>query len=54
MILKSGSGQVKLIASRKKLSTLSNPLELGIDNVPIEQAFSVKSLGTFDENLRLI
>jgi len=41
-----------LIGSRQKLSTLSNPLELSIDNVPIDQVSSVKSLGIFiDENL---
>ena len=34
-----------LIGSRQRLSTLSDTLELSIDNVPIEQAFSVKSLG---------
>jgi len=33
-----------LIGTRQKLSTLSNPLELSIDNVPIEQVSSVKSL----------
>ena len=42
-----------LIGSRQKLSTLSNPLELSINNVPIEHVSSVKSLGIFiDENLR--
>ena len=42
-----------LISSRQKLSTLSNPLKLSIDNVPIEHVSSVKSLGIFtDENLR--
>ena len=42
-----------LIGSRKKLSTLSSPPELSIDNVPIEQVTSVKSLGIFiDKNLR--
>ena len=36
-----------------KLSTLSNPLELSIDNVPIDHVSSVKSLGIFiDENPR--
>ena len=39
------------IGSRQKFSTLSGPLELSIDNVPIEQVFSVKLLGIFiDEN----
>ena len=41
-----------LIGSRQKLSTLSSPPELSIDNVPIEQVTSVKSLGILiDENL---
>ena len=41
-----------LIGSRRRLSTLSDTLELSIDNVPIEQVFSVKSLGMYiDENL---
>ena len=39
---------------QKKLSPLSNSLELLIENVPFDLASSVKSLGTFDENLRLI
>ena len=34
-----------LIGSRQRLSTLSDTLELSIDNVPIEQVPSVKSLG---------
>ena len=41
-----------LIGSRQRLSTLSDTLELSIDNVPIEQVSSVKSLGIYvDENL---
>ena len=41
-----------LIISRQRLSTLSYTLERSIDNVPIEQVPSVKSLGIFiDENL---
>ena len=41
------------MAPDKKMSTWSNPLELTIDDVPIEQVSSVKSLGIFiDENLR--
>lgn len=41
-----------LIGSRQRLSTLSNTLELSIDNVPIEQVSSVKSLGIYiDKNL---
>ena len=42
-----------LIGSIQKLITLSNPLELLIDNVPVEYVSSVKSLRIFiDENLR--
>ena len=42
-----------LIGSRQKLSNLSGQPELSIDNVPIENVTSVKSLGIFvDENLR--
>ena len=43
-----------LIGSRQKLSTLSSPpdRELSIENVPLEEVTSVKSLGIFiDENL---
>ena len=41
-----------LIGSRQRLSTLSDTLELSIDNVPIEQVSSVKSLGVhIDEKL---
>ena len=41
-----------LIGPRQRLSTLSDTLELSIGNVPIEQVFSVKSLGIYiDENL---
>ena len=41
-----------LIGSRQRLSTLSDTLELSIDNVPIEQVSSVKSLGVYiNENL---
>ena len=39
------------IGSRQKFSTLSSPLELSIDNVPIEQVFSVKLLGIFINKL---
>ena len=49
----SAKTEYMLISSKQKLSTLSNPLELSIDNVPIEHVSSVKSFGTFiDENLR--
>jgi len=41
-----------LIGSRQRLSTLSDTHELSIDNVPIEQVSSVKSLGVYiNENL---
>ena len=41
-----------LIGSMQRLSILSDTLELFIDNVPIEQVSSVKSLGIYiDENL---
>jgi len=41
-----------LIGSRQRLSTLSDTLELSIDNVPIEKVSSVKSLGVhINENL---
>ena len=41
-----------LIGSRQRLSTLSDTLEQSIDNVPIEQVSSVKSLGIYiSENL---
>ena len=41
-----------VIGSRQRLSTLSDTLELSIDNVPIEQVSAVKSLGIYiDENL---
>ena len=41
-----------LIGFKQRLSTLSDTLELSIDNVPIEQVSSLKSLGThIRENL---
>ena len=41
-----------LIGSRQRLSTLTETLELPIDNVPTEQVSSVKSLGVYiHENL---
>ena len=54
LTLNSAKTEFMLIGSRQKLSTLSNPLKLSIDNVAIEQhVSSVKSLGIFiDENLR--
>ena len=53
LTLSSAKTEFMLNGSRQKLSTLSNPLELSIDNVPIEHVSSVKSLGIFiDKNLR--
>ena len=53
LTLNTSKTEFMLIGSRQKLSTLSNPLELSINNVPIEHVSSVKSLGIFiDENLR--
>ena len=53
LTLNTAKTEFMLIGSRKKLSTLSSPPELSIDNVPIEQVTSVKSLGIFiDKNLR--
>ena len=41
-----------LIGSRQKLSTLSESLELSIDNVPIKQVSTTKSLGILiDDNM---
>ena len=41
-----------LIGSRQKLSTLSESLEFSIDNVPIKQASTTKSLGILiDDNM---
>ena len=41
-----------LIGSRQRLSTLSDTLEISIDNIPIEQVSSLKSLVIYiDENL---
>ena len=44
--------QTYLIGSRQKLSTLSESLELSIDNVPIKQVSTTKSLGILiDDNM---
>ena len=45
LTLNSTKTEFMLIGSRQKLSTLSNPLKLSIDNVAIEHVSSVKSLG---------
>ena len=47
LTLNTAKTEFMLIGSRQKLSTLLNPLELSIDNVPIEHISSVKSLGIF-------
>ena len=53
LTLNTAKTEFMLIGSRQKLSTLSSQPELSIDNVPIENVTSVKSLGIFiDENLR--
>ena len=53
LTLNTAKTEFMLNGSRQKSSTLSNPLELSINNVPIEHVSSVTSLGIFiDENLR--
>ena len=53
LTLNTAKTKFMFIGSRQKFNTLSNPLELLIDNVPIKHVSSVKSLGVFiDENLR--
>ena len=52
LILNATKTEFMLIGSRQRLSTLSDRLEISIDNVPIEQVSSVKSLVIYiDENL---
>ena len=52
LTLNSAKTEFMPFGSRQKLSTLSNPLELSIDNVLIEHVSSVKSLRIFiDKNL---
>ena len=52
LTLNTAKTEFMLIGSRQKLSTLSSPPELSIDNVPVEKVTSVKSLAIFiDENL---
>ena len=41
--------KTEFICSRQRLSTLSDILELSIDNIPIEQVSSVKSLGIYTD-----
>ena len=52
LILNATKTEFMLIGSRQRLSTLSDTLEISIDNIPIEQVSSVKSLVIYiDENL---
>ena len=52
LTLNSTKTEFMLISSRQRLTTLSDTLELSIDNVLIEQIPSVKSLGIYiDDNL---
>ena len=51
LTLNSAKTEFMLIGSRQKLSTLSNPLKLSIDNVAIEHVSSVKSLGIFIDGI---
>ena len=52
LTLNTSKTEFMLIGSRQRLNTLSDTLKLSIDNVPIEQVSSVKSLGVYiDENL---
>ena len=52
LTLNSTKTEFMLISSRQRLTTLSDTLELSIDNVLIEQVPSVKSLGIYiDDNL---
>ena len=51
LTLNNAKTEFMLNGSRQKLSTLSNPLELSIDNVPMEHVSSVKSLGIFIDKL---
>lgn len=40
------------IGSRQKLSTLSESVELSIDNIPVKQIFITKSLGILNKDLK--
>ena len=52
LTLNTNKTEFMLIGSRQKLSTLSESLELSIDNVPIKQVFTTKSLGILiDDNM---
>ena len=50
LTLNSTKTEFMLIGSRQKLSTLSESLELSIDNIPIKQVPTTKSLGIQVEN----
>ena len=47
LILNATKTEFMLTSSRQRLSTLSDTLELSINNIPIEQVSSVKSLGIY-------
>ena len=49
LALKTIKTEFMLIGSRQRSSTLSDTLELSIDNIPINQVSSVKSLGIYVE-----
>ena len=49
LTLKTTKTEFMLIGSRQRSSTLSDTLELSIDNIPIKQVSSVKSLGIYIE-----
>ena len=52
LTLNTTKNEFMLIGSRQKLSTLSEPLELSVDNVPIKQVSTTKSLGILiDDNM---
>ena len=52
LTLNASKTEFMLIGFRKRLSTLSDTLELSIDNFPTQQVSSVKSLGIYiNENL---
>ena len=50
LTLNSTKTEFMLIGSRQKLSTLSKSLELSIDNIPIKQVSTTKSLGILIDN----
>ena len=50
LTLNSTKTEFMLIGSRQKLSTLSESLELSIDNIPIKQVSTTKSLGILIDN----